>query len=115
GGDIEVRLRAAQGGVDLSVRDHGIGIAPEDQGRIFERFERAVSTRNYGGLGLGLFIVREIVRLHGGTIEVASALGRGATFTVRLPQRPAQDEDGAREDAAARPEALPSEAHPPPP
>jgi len=54
--------------------------------RIFDRFERAVSTRHYGGLGLGLYVSRRIVEAHGGTIRVASRPGDGATFTVELPR-----------------------------
>lgn len=69
----------------LSVRDHGIGIAAEDHGRIFQRFERAAPSENYGGLGLGLWITRAIVEQHGGMIAVESAPGEGALFTVRLP------------------------------
>jgi signal transduction histidine kinase len=53
--------------------------------RIFNRFERAVSTRHYGGLGLGLYITRRIVEAHGGTVEVDSAPGVGAAFTINLP------------------------------
>jgi signal transduction histidine kinase len=68
----------------LTVQDHGMGIASEDQARIFERFERAVS-ENYGGLGLGLWISREVIKAHGGRISVESAPGQGATFTVELP------------------------------
>jgi PAS domain S-box-containing protein len=73
----------------LVVRDHGIGIDPSDQPQIFERFERAVSSRNYGGLGLGLYIVKRIVEAHGGTITVDSKAGEGATFRLELPLRPA--------------------------
>lgn len=69
----------------LRIRDHGIGISVEDQARIFGRFERAVSPRNFGGLGLGLWIARQIVEAHGGTIEVWSVQGQGSEFTVRLP------------------------------
>ncbi len=69
----------------LEVRDHGIGIAPEDQARIFERFERAVSTRHFGGLGLGLWITRQAIEAHGGRIEVDSQVGEGACFRVLLP------------------------------
>ena len=69
----------------LSVRDHGIGIAPEHQARIFGRFERAVSERHYGGLGLGLWIAREVVDSLGGSIRCESGLGQGSTFTVVLP------------------------------
>ncbi|WP_141620899.1 PAS domain-containing sensor histidine kinase [Myxococcus sp. AB036A] len=69
----------------FSVRDEGIGIPPEAVGRIFEKFERAVSERHYGGLGLGLYVTRQNVQAMGGTIDVRSTLGQGATFTVRLP------------------------------
>jgi PAS domain S-box-containing protein len=69
--------------VDIS--DQGIGISEEDQMRIFGRFERAVSASNFGGLGLGLYIVRQIVHEHGGTVSVRSEKGVGSTFTVRLP------------------------------
>src|SRR6266516_6661747 len=67
------------------VTDNGIGIAPEEQARIFDKFERAVSERHYGGFGLGLWVVRQIVEAHGGSIHVASAAGRGSTFVVELP------------------------------
>jgi signal transduction histidine kinase len=70
----------------FSVSDNGIGIAIEDHVRIFERFERASSSDHYGGLGLGLYISREIVRLHGGAIKVESASGEGARFIVQLPK-----------------------------
>jgi PAS domain S-box-containing protein len=69
----------------LRVIDHGIGISMDQQQRIFERFERAVETREYGGFGLGLWIVRRLVELMGGAIRVDSAPGRGASFTVELP------------------------------
>lgn len=72
----------------LTVRDHGIGIAPENQARIFQRFERAVSERHYGGFGLGLWIVKQIVESLGGDIRVESQPGQGATFTVALPLEP---------------------------
>jgi signal transduction histidine kinase/integral membrane sensor domain MASE1 len=72
----------------ISVRDQGIGVAPEELERIFGRFERAVSSREYGGLGLGLFLTKQIVEAHGGTIRVESQPGAGATFTVLLPAPP---------------------------
>ena len=68
------------------MRDRGIGIATEDQSRIFQRFERAVSTRSYGGLGIGLWLVERIVGALGGQITVASQPGQGAVFSVLLPR-----------------------------
>ncbi|BDG03105.1 sensor histidine kinase [Anaeromyxobacter oryzae] len=82
---VRVSLRREGTRAVVEVADGGIGIAPEDQARIFERFERAVPARHYGGLGLGLWIARQIVDASGGTIRVESAPGRGATFAVELP------------------------------
>ncbi|WP_437973258.1 AAA family ATPase [Sorangium sp. So ce295] len=92
GGLIHVIVRREGARGVLVVRDHGMGIAEADQARIFERFERAVSVRNFGGLGLGLYIVRWIVTSHGGTIRVESRPGAGATFIVELPLRPPEAE-----------------------
>src|SRR5262249_11789587 len=85
-----VSLKLAQVGnwVHISVSDTGIGIAPDFLPYVFERFRQADTSaeRKYGGLGLGLAIVRQIVELHGGEVEAASdGLGRGATFTIKLP------------------------------
>ena len=71
----------------IAVRDQGVGIEPEALPRIFQKFERAPSARDFGGLGLGLFISREIVESHGGTIRAISEPGEGATFVVELPLR----------------------------
>ena len=89
GGPIEVIVDGRGDGdtASIEVSDHGIGIAPEMQARIFERFERAVAARHYGGLGLGLHIVHGIVGALGGTVGVESEPGLGATFTVLLPRR----------------------------
>jgi signal transduction histidine kinase len=90
GKPVQVRVESAPGEALLTVRDHGIGIAAEDQSRIFGQFERAVDKKFAPGLGLGLFIARNIVEAHGGRIEVRSETGQGAAFTVRLPlDRPA--------------------------
>ena len=74
----------ARGG-QLVVEDQGIGIPLDRQSRIFDRYERAVSPRQYGGLGMGLYIVRQLVEAHDGSVEVRSTPGAGATFTVALP------------------------------
>ena len=85
GQPIEVAVAADGDRARIVVRDHGIGIPPEDRARVFERFERAVSDRHYGGLGLGLWISRQIVEAHGGRIAVDDAEGGGSAFTVELP------------------------------
>lgn len=85
GKPIEVQVRQEGGTARLSVRDQGMGISPEDQSRIFGPFERATSSRHFGGLGLGLYIAQRIVRQLGGTIRLHSAVGHGATFIVELP------------------------------
>jgi signal transduction histidine kinase len=85
GKPVTVDIQRTGFGVVLSVTDHGIGIGAEDQARIFDHFERAAPQDGVPGLGIGLTIARSIVELHGGTIRVESALGRGATFTVELP------------------------------
>jgi PAS domain S-box-containing protein len=86
GAPIDVHLEVSADTVRLTVRDRGIGIAADHQTRIFERFERAVSARHFGGLGLGLYIARQIVNAHGGEIGVRSIPGEGSTFTVVMPR-----------------------------
>jgi PAS domain S-box-containing protein len=88
GKPIRVSLSTRDATAVLSVHDEGVGIAPEDQERIFGQFERATSANEVSGLGLGLYIVRQIVAAHGGTIGVTSSPGRGSTFTVELPVSP---------------------------
>ncbi len=85
GHPVEVRLLQHDGSARLEVRDRGIGLAAEAQARIFRRFERAASLRQFGGLGLGLYLSQQIAEAHGGTIAVASVPGQGSLFTVDLP------------------------------
>ncbi len=82
---VEVEPSAAGEVVCVRVRDRGMGIAPEHQARIFERFERLVPDRHLGGIGLGLWIARQFVEIMGGTVSVASTPGEGSTFSVSLP------------------------------
>jgi len=92
GKPVEVLVAEWNGGARIDVRDHGRGIAAEDQQRIFNQFERAVDSRTTAGLGLGLYISRQIVESHGGTIGVSSTLGAGSTFSVWLPRTALQAE-----------------------
>jgi PAS domain S-box-containing protein len=85
GRPVELAIEAKAGLAVLSVTDHGIGISDEDQARIFDRFERTEAARNFGGLGLGLWIVRRICEAHGGRASVASRIGSGASFSLELP------------------------------
>ncbi|HEX7127361.1 MAG TPA: PAS domain-containing sensor histidine kinase [Thermodesulfobacteriota bacterium] len=94
GQPIELRVDRQDETARLVVRDRGIGIDPADQERIFRRFERAAPSRAYAGLGMGLYVVRQIVEAHGGSVRVASAPGAGTAFTVELPR------DGAEPAAA---------------
>jgi two-component system, OmpR family, sensor kinase len=85
GGPIEVSIDGDTDFAILQVRDHGVGIVPDQQSRIFERFERGSEQRS-GGFGIGLWVVKKICAAMGGTISVESTLGEGACFTVMLPR-----------------------------
>jgi PAS domain S-box-containing protein len=103
GRPIAVDVHENDDSVRVTIADHGIGIDEGALGRIFRQFERGASLRHYGGLGLGLFIARQLAEAHGGTIVARSRLGHGSTFTLVLPrgsqaQAPAAD----REDAEAK-------------
>jgi two-component system sensor histidine kinase SenX3 len=88
--NVSITLRQDDDWVEIDVADQGIGIAPHDVDRIFERFYRAdqARSRSTGGTGLGLAIVKHIATNHGGRVDVTSTLGDGSTFTLRLPARP---------------------------
>src|SRR5207237_4738695 len=85
--EIEMRATVSEGQMLTEVIDRGIGIPKDEIPKLFERFHRArnVSSRYYGGLGLGLYIAKAIVEAHHGSIAVVSEEGQGATFTIRLP------------------------------
>ncbi|HEX4998422.1 MAG TPA: ATP-binding protein [Terriglobia bacterium] len=85
GRPVDITVEQDGGKARLTVMDHGLGISPEYRARIFERFARAESITRFGGLGLGLFIVRRIVEAHGGSIEVESEIGKGSCFKIELP------------------------------
>ena len=89
GGDVIVNVSHTPDGVQVSVIDHGVGIAPADRERVFERFYKADRARvRGGGTGLGLAIARHIVEGHGGRIRVESEEGRGSTFSFTIPLVP---------------------------
>jgi two-component system phosphate regulon sensor histidine kinase PhoR len=89
GGDVTVRVRRVDDGLEVAVIDHGIGIARADRTRIFERFYKVDRARaRGGGTGLGLAIARHVVEGHGGTIRVDSQDGLGSTFSVTIPATP---------------------------
>jgi PAS domain S-box-containing protein len=88
GGEVRISVRQVGDEAEIAVQDHGVGIRKEDQESIFQPFQRGEATnRGITGTGLGLYISRQIVEQHGGTISVTSRPGEGATFTVRLPLR----------------------------
>jgi signal transduction histidine kinase len=88
GQPISVRVTASDELARIAVEDHGPGIAAEARDKIFRRYERAHthSTQAMGGLGLGLYIVKQLVEAHGGVVGLESEIGRGSTFTVELPR-----------------------------
>ena len=89
GGEVHVTLARKRGRITISVIDQGIGIPEDDLPRLFEPFQRAGNTERISGTGLGLYIVRQAVELHGGKISVDSTLGVGTTFTITLPVKAA--------------------------
>ena len=87
GTPIEISVTGHDGHGELRVRDHGIGIDPANQARVFDQFERVMPKKEFTGLGLGLWICGQIVALHGGRIGLESEAGKGAAFTVTLPRK----------------------------
>jgi signal transduction histidine kinase len=85
GRPVDVQLMTSDDNAVLVVQDRGIGIPAEDLSRIFGRFERTTISRNYGGLGLGLYIAHQIVEQHGGSIRAESRSHGGARFVIELP------------------------------
>src|SRR4029434_6963171 len=86
GGRIEVRAEPRDGSVEVSVNDTGVGIAPEDQERVFEEFRQVgTAEKKAEGTGLGLTLCRKFIELHGGRIWVKSQLGQGSVFTFTIP------------------------------
>jgi PAS domain S-box-containing protein len=85
GHPIDIQLQASDENAVLVVEDHGIGIAPDDLSRIFGRFERTVASKNYGGLGLGLYIARQIIEQHRGSIRAENRPCGGARFVIKVP------------------------------
>ena len=86
---LAVRLLSADASITIEVEDHGPGIPPEEQARIFDRFYRASRRSGKGGYGLGLFMVRHIMRAHGGEVKLESEKGRGSCFRLVFPRQPA--------------------------
>jgi PAS domain S-box-containing protein len=115
-GEIQVRLRAVDGQAVLTVRDTGIGIPEAELPRLFERFHRieGAQGRSHEGSGIGLALIQELVKLHGGSITVESEVGRGSAFTVSVPLRSANPSldiiDKSSQPASRRPSAFVEEA-----
>jgi signal transduction histidine kinase len=87
GGTVTTAVQRREGSIEITVRDTGVGIAPQDQARVFEDFTRIESgyARTQSGTGLGLALARRLVRLMGGDITLDSEPGRGSTFTITIP------------------------------
>jgi signal transduction histidine kinase/DNA-binding response OmpR family regulator len=111
-GEIGVRLARTEHGIELRVSDTGTGIPPAEMPRLFERFHRiqGAAGRSVEGTGIGLAMVHELVKLHGGTVQADSTYGRGTMFTVRLPFRPAPAHARVRRVAATTSQQFAEEA-----
>ena len=96
-GKVQVKVEVTERGVQIAVSDTGIGIKPEDQAHVFDKFYRAAdeNVQAITGTGLGLALAREVARLHGGEIHLESELGAGSTFTIELPLPTSERVEGA--------------------
>jgi PAS domain S-box-containing protein len=112
-GEIAVRIRDAGAGVEMAVSDTGIGIPPDELPRMFERFHRVENARgrSHEGSGIGLALVSELVKLHGGSISVHSALGTGTIFSIRIPKGAAHLPADRLRVSTAPPESTTAGAH----
>jgi PAS domain S-box-containing protein len=112
-GEIAVRIRDAGAGVEMAVSDTGIGIPPDELPRMFERFHRVENARgrSHEGSGIGLALVSELVKLHGGSIAVDSALGTGTIFSIRIPKGTAHLPADRLRVSTAPPESTTARAH----
>jgi signal transduction histidine kinase/DNA-binding response OmpR family regulator len=102
-GEVVVSLKGDENQAVLSVTDTGVGIAPEDQAHIFERFHRGAASDQQPGSGIGLALVAEITSAHGGSVEVESELGKGSRFVVRLPRYNGDQTEAGLDERAAAP------------
>jgi signal transduction histidine kinase len=102
GGSVSIEFPEAGEQVGVRIRDQGIGMTPEQLGRVFERFYRADSSGKIPGTGLGMSIVKEIVDLHGGHIELESKVGAGTTVTIWLQSQPAAVDESEPATAAQK-------------
>lgn len=95
GKPVFIRVRRNGQSVEITVRDQGVGISEEDRKRIFERFERAVTQRQHGGFGIGLWLANQLVMAMAGSIHVESAPGQGTSFVVTLPCAETEQQKGS--------------------
>jgi signal transduction histidine kinase len=95
-GSIDVAVRSNDGRAEVTIRDHGAGVAAEDIRTMFDAYTRLGHPQRSAGLGLGLFVAREIVTAHGGEIDAVSRVGKGTTLTVRMPLAERRAKGGRR-------------------
>lgn len=109
GKPVEIEVSSDGTAARLTVRDNGLGIAPENQGKVFQQYQRVGESKHIAGLGLGLYITKGIVERHGGRIVLTSELGKGSSFTVDLPLEANLREEGERGAPALYEPFIPAE------